>query len=382
MLQTGVIFQDRYRIQCEVGRGSFGIVYAAEDLQNGQTVAVKILLPWTRTNESLRHRLKREAKLTRLLKSPHAVRILDLEEVPGGDLYIVMEFLSGEELSQVLLREKRLSPQRTAEIARQTLDALGEAHALGVIHRDLKPSNIFICRNPDGSDMVKVLDFGIAKVAGTEDGKGLAETTRLTSPGGVLGTPTYMSPEQCRGESLTPASDFYSLGIVLYELVTGRLPFDDPSAVQVLMLHNTAPLPPLPVELARTALGRAITRSLEKDPRTRFQSAAEFAAALDPSQQSANNPPTNPSAEIASILGQANQTASSNEAVPSVFVFRIPRRMHQPDFRNRRKASRSVFAGLRPYLIGIVILILLALLILSFRYLRAAPLAGDSYWLS
>src|SRR5579862_5446704 len=116
MLQTGVIFQDRYRIQCEVGRGSFGIVYAAEDLQTGQTVAVKVLLPWTRTNESLRHRLKREAKLTRLLKSPHAVRILDLQEIPGGDLSIVMEFLSGEVLSQVLDREKRLSPARASEI--------------------------------------------------------------------------------------------------------------------------------------------------------------------------------------------------------------------------------------------------------------------------
>ncbi len=111
---------------------------------------------------------------------------------------------------------------------------------MGVIHRDLKPSNIFICRAADGADLVKVLDFGIAKVAGTEDGLGLAETTRLTAPGGVLGTPPYMSPEQCRGESLTPASDFYSLGIVLYELVTGRVPFDDPSAVQVLVMHNCA----------------------------------------------------------------------------------------------------------------------------------------------
>ena len=114
----------------------------------------------------------------------------------------------------------------------------------------MKPHNIFICRDADGSDIVKVLDFGIAKVAGTEDGLGLAETTRLTAPGGVLGTPPYMSPEQCRGESLTPASDFYSLGIVLYELVTGHVPFDDPSAVQVLVMHNTAPLPPLPSDFA------------------------------------------------------------------------------------------------------------------------------------
>jgi len=349
MLQTGFVFQDRYRIQCEVGRGSFGIVYATEDLQNGQTVAVKILLPWTRTNESLRHRLKREAKLTRMLKSPHAVRVLDLEEIPGGELYIVMEFLAGEELSQTLKREKRLPPDRAAEIARQTLEALGEAHALGVIHRDMKPHNIFICRDAYGSDMVKVLDFGIAKVAGTEDGTGLAETTRLTSPGGVLGTPPYMSPEQCRGESLTPASDFYSLGIVLYELVTGQLPFDDPNAVQVLMLHNTAPLPPLPAEIAHTALGRAITRSLEKDPRARFQSASEFVAALDPTS-------VLPAANTAAISGPAIQAASPNFVPPVQNPSQVPK---------PRKAPRSAWSGLRPYLIALVILILLGLLVLS-----------------
>lgn len=353
MLQTGVVFQDRYRVQCEVGRGSFGIVYAAEDLQNGQTVAVKVLLPWTRANESLRHRLKREAKLTRLLKSPHTVRILDLEEIPGGDLYIVMEFLAGEELSQLLKREKRLSPARASEIARQTLDALGEAHAMGVIHRDMKPHNIFICRNPDDSDMVKVLDFGIAKVAGTEDGSGLTETTRLTVPGGVLGTPHYMSPEQCRGEPLSPASDFYSLGIVLYELVTGRLPFDDPSAVEVLMLHNTAPPPPLPPEIAPTALGRAIVRSLEKDPRARFHTAAEFMAAISssnfqPAMKPSVSPPMTPAAKAVAVAGPVIRNAGPN--VPNS---------------RRRKASPSAFGGLRPYLIGIVILILLALLLLS-----------------
>jgi serine/threonine-protein kinase len=360
MLHTGDVFQDRYRIQCEVGRGSFGIVYAAEDLQAGQTVAVKILLPWTRTDASLRHRLKREAKLTRLLKSPHAVRILDLEEAAGGDLYIVMEFLIGEELSRLLAREKRMSPERAAEIARQTLEALGEAHVLGVIHRDMKPQNIFICRNPDDSDMVKVLDFGIAKVAGTEDGSGLAETTRLTSPGGILGTPSYMSPEQCRGEPLTPASDFYSLGIVLYELLTGRVPFDDPSAVEVLMLHNTAPLPPLPADLSRTALGRAITRSLEKDPRARFQTVAEFMAALNESKIQPPNIRAGQPGGSVTLFPDATMQMGVQIMPPLV-----PEPPREP---KRQYRSRSPLAKLRPYLIGIVILILLGLLILS-RYL-------------
>jgi len=361
MLQTGTIFQDRYRIQCEVGRGSFGIVYAAEDLQNGQTVAVKVLLPWTRTNESLRHRLKREAKLTRLLKSPHAVRILDLQEVPDGELYIVMEFLAGEELSHLLARERRLSPDRAIEIARQTLDALGEAHAMGVIHRDLKPHNIFICRDAYDAVMVKVLDFGIAKVAGTEDGSGLAETTKLTAPGGILGSPPYMSPEQCRGESLTPASDFYSLGIVLHELTTGRVPFDDPNMVQVLMMHNSAPLPPLPPAIANTALGRAITRSLEKDPRARFRTAAEFMAALSssgvqPPVKSSMKPAANAAAGSAAFPGATIPSASPNDPQAGQSISRDSR---------RRKSSASALGGLRAYLVAIVIVILLALLVLS-----------------
>jgi serine/threonine-protein kinase len=284
-----------------------------------------------------------------MLKSPHAVRVLDLEETPGGELYIVMEFLAGEELSQMLQREKRLSPERAAEIARQTLEALGEAHALGVIHRDMKPHNIFICRDDYGSEMVKVLDFGIAKVAGTEDGKGLSETTRLTAPGGVLGTPSYMSPEQCRGEAITPASDFYSLGIVLYELVTGKPPFDDPNAVQVLMLHNTAPLPPLPAEIARTALGRAITQALEKNPRSRFQTAAEFTAALDPNS-------VLPAAKTAAISGPAIPAVNPNPRPPVQVPLPNPR---------PRKVPRSAWSGLRPYLIALVILILLGLLVLS-----------------
>jgi len=353
-MQSGEIFQQRYRIQSEVGRGSFGIVYAASDLQTGRTVAVKVLLPWTRGNPSLRHRLKREAKLTRLLKSPHAIRVHEIDETDSGEMYIAMELLEGQELTQLLVTEGRLRPDRAREIGRQVLDALAESHALGVIHRDLKPHNIFICRGPNGTDLVKVLDFGIAKVAGTEDGSGLAETTRLTAPGGVLGTPAYMSPEQCRGEPLTPAADFYSLGIVLYEMVMGQVPFDDPNAVQVLVMHNTHPVAPLPSPIGQSPLGLAIMRALEKDPKARFRTAAEFLMALGyeslPPQaaapaRAAPAPQSHPVPLSAALLAPAPVSAT----------------IQSPP--NRRRNSPGLFGTVRRYWIAALIVILLGLLV-------------------
>ncbi len=208
------------------------------------------------------------------------MKILELEESATGDLYIVMELLEGEELSLLLRREKQISPERATEIGCQVLDALAKSHRLGVIHRDLKPPNIYLCRTDGGGDNVKVLDFGIAKVAGREDGSGLMETTRLTTPGGVLGTPAYMSPEQCRGDTVGPASDFYSLGVVLYELISGRVPFDDPNPVQILVLHNSLTPPSLPAAVAGTRIAAAVSRALEKDPQARFRDADEFLFAL------------------------------------------------------------------------------------------------------
>lgn len=273
----GTLIDDRYRIDREIGKGSFGIVYLVHDLQANEPRAIKVLLPWAARNEQLRHRLRREARLAGNLTSPHAVKIHDLGETERGDVFLVMEYLEGQELSQLLQKEKTLPPPRVEQIAVQVLAALEEAHALGVIHRDLKPSNIFLCHSDDHTDHVKVFDFGIAKITG--DG-GLLATMKLTLSGNVMGTPLYMSPEQCRGTDLTPAADFYSLGIVLYELLTGSVPFDDINPVQVLMKHNQDPVPPLPAAIAATPLGKAVMRSLAKEPEQRFQSAGDFLRAL------------------------------------------------------------------------------------------------------
>ncbi|MCU0877365.1 MAG: serine/threonine protein kinase [Pirellulaceae bacterium] len=277
-MESGLILGERYQIVREIGRGSFGIVYLVDDLHTTEPRAIKVLLPWAARNSELRHRLRREARLAGGLVGPHAVRIYEASETDAGDVYIVMEYLQGEELSELLARVRTLSPERVETIARQVLAALDEAHRAGIIHRDLKPHNIYLCATEDGREHVKVFDFGIAKVTG--DGNLLA-TAKLTVSGGVMGTPAYMSPEQCRGEELTLAADFYSLGIVLYEALTGQVPFDDENPVRILLMHNQDPVPPLPPDLAATPLGRAVIRSLAKDPRQRFAAAADFLAALD-----------------------------------------------------------------------------------------------------
>lgn len=270
--------QSRYRMIREIGQGSFGVVYLVEDLQTSEQRALKVLLPWAAADEKLRHRLRREARLASSLTGKHVVRTYEVGETPDPNVYLVMEYLEGRDLTEVLEAENKLTPTRVESIARQMLVALSDAHRMGIVHRDLKPQNVFLCPTPDGGEVVKVFDFGIAKVTGAG---ALTETAKLTISGGVMGTPAYMSPEQCRGEMLTPSSDLYSLGILLYELLTGNVPFDHDNPVQILLMHHSKPAPPLPPEIAWTHLGKAIMHALEKNADDRFASADEFLAVLN-----------------------------------------------------------------------------------------------------
>jgi len=277
-MEIGEIVNGRFRLEGEIGQGSFGVVYYATDLENGEPRAIKALVPWAKDSEDLRHRLRREAKLASQLSSPHTVKIYEFGHTGDGGSYLAMEHLKGRELTSLLQEAGALTSQRVARLGLQMLDALEDAHTVGVIHRDLKPGNILITTGEDGSEMVKVVDFGIAKVAACGD---LQESFQLTERGGVLGTPVYMSPEQCLGAELTPGSDLYSTGVMLYELITGRAPFEDSNPVQVMIQHNTMPVPPLPDDVEGTDLGKAIMRALEKSPADRFQTAAQFAAAIE-----------------------------------------------------------------------------------------------------
>lgn len=318
MSESG-IFEERFRLEEIVGRGSFGIVYRAYDRLRKEPVAIKALKPEVRHDETLRQRLRREAKVSGMLKSPHVVRIFERGRTHEGDYFIVMEYLEGEELTEVIHREGKLSPPRVARIACQVLNALDEAHSLNVIHRDLKPHNIFLCRGDEEEDSVKLFDFGIAKLAPIVQGCSVKESIKLTVMGGVLGTPVYMSPEQAIGTELTPASDLYSLGIVLYEALNGRVPFDDRDPIRVLYQHVSEPVPPLPEDIAQSALGRAVFRSLEKEPAARFATAADFLAAIEGREVPgpAAEPTTDPADDAPTPPGSPEPSVEQTALAPS-----------------------------------------------------------------
>ena len=229
----------RFRIEREIGTGGMGTVYLATHLGLERPVAVKIIRRELSGDADVTERFLREARTMAKLRHQHAAMIFDAGNLPDGRHFIVMEFVEGDTLSQVLAREGRFAPSRAVDIATQICDVLEEAHRLGIVHRDLKPSNILL--GPRG---VCVLDFGVAKVLASS-----AESTATcasTGSGQLIGTPRYMSPEQCLGQRVGARSDLYSLGVLLYEMLAGRPPFVDPLQSALLIKQATAPPPPLP----------------------------------------------------------------------------------------------------------------------------------------
>ena len=229
----------RFRIEREIGTGGMGTVYLATHLGLERPVAVKIIRREFAGDADVADRFLREARTMAKLRHPNAAMIFDAGNLPDGRHFIVMEFVEGETLSQALAREGRFSAAQAVTIATQICDVLEEAHRLGIVHRDLKPSNILLGRRG-----VCVLDFGVAKVLASS-----AESTHThasTGSGQVVGTPRYMSPEQCLGQRVGARSDLYSLGVLLYEMLAGRPPFVDPLQSALLVKQATAPAPPLP----------------------------------------------------------------------------------------------------------------------------------------
>jgi len=326
---VGRSLDGKYRLDKRLSSGGMGTVYKATHLMLGKALAVKLIKADLPASPDVVRRFQREAKAASNLNHPNIVPAYDLGQTQDGTLYIAMEYIDGPSLKEVI-QAGPIDPARTINLLRQVASALSLAHKHDIIHRDLKPQNIMLTKDADGRDVAKLLDFGIAKTLDDS-------ATQLTATGFSLGTPQYMSPEQAYGRPVDGRSDLYSLGIILYEMLVGEVPFSDPSTPAVLVKQMTeAPIPPalkrpdrqISPELAAIAL-----RCLEKDPAKRFQTADEFSAALDaaaaslgatvlplplPSQVVGTMPSTPTSATVVIGKPPSGQTTQLPTPVPAV----------------------------------------------------------------
>jgi serine/threonine-protein kinase len=281
-LPSGALVRGRYEVLGKIGSGGMADVYRARHVAFDELRALKVVSPRLLDDPEFMQRFRHEAAVARKLQHPNAVRVDDLDSTEDGRPFIVMELLEGRSLREVVHEEGPLAVPRALEIARQAALALQAAHELGIVHRDVKPDNLLLVRCPDGSEVCKVADFGIAKAREGLLGSGVGYAA--TQTGVVVGTPQYLAPEQIAGprEGVDGRADLYSLGVTLYELLTGRLPFESDTGVGMMMHHLQTP--PRPPQLLRPDLPAPVAglllRALQKDPGRRCQSAAEFAAAL------------------------------------------------------------------------------------------------------
>jgi serine/threonine protein kinase len=292
---TGRTLDEKYYLESKLGVGGMGTVYRASRLLIGDWVAVKVLHQYQMADPRAVERFRREAQIATRLKHPNAVTVYDFGVSREGLNYLVMDLAEGESLGSLIERQGPMPETEAAEIVRQVCAALDEAHRQGVVHRDIKPDNIIVHKTPDGLQ-VKVLDFG---AAASRDTTG----DRLTRTGAIVGTPHYMSPEHCLGEELDGRSDIYSLGVVLFEMLTGIVPFDSPTPTAIVIKHVNDPPPP-PRMLnpnISPAVEEIALRALEKRRDARPQAAGEMARELIAAMDSLG--PDSPHPEMVAALG-------------------------------------------------------------------------------
>ena len=311
-LSRGTTFVGRYEIIEELGMGGMGKVYRVEDTKLKQEVALKLIKPEIASDKKIIDRFRNELKTTRMISHRNVCRMYDLGDAEGMH-FITMEYIPGEDLKSLIRRVKQIPEGTAISIANQVCEGLAEAHRLGVVHRDLKPSNIMI----DKEGNARIMDFGIARSL---------ETKGITGPGMMIGTPEYMSPEQVEGKEVDQQTDIYSMGIILYEMVTGRVPFEGDTPFTIGMKHK-GEMPQNPKELnvqISDDLNRVILRCLEKDKDKRYQSAGEVKSELTRIEKGMPGmerviPPRKPitSKEITVTLGLKKLI------IPSLVVFTI-----------------------------------------------------------
>ncbi len=315
----GKTLVDRFVVLGRLGAGSMGAVYRARQEAFGRDVALKIVRRDRAYDPETKARFEREARALSALTSPHTVTVFDFGEADDGSWFLAMEMLVGESLGQCLRREGALPWRMAVRIAREALLSLAEAHQKGIVHRDLKPDNLFLLRRSGGSDddsraMCKVLDFGIAKLQ--QDDQKLDQLE--TQAGTVFGTPRYMSPEQAQGVELDARSDLYSLGVILFQMLSGRAPFVADDAVVVMAKHISEE-PPLVAHVASqagvpAALERVVARALAKTPGARIQSAEQFIADLDRASRDAEVAPKQPNETTTAALTPVERSLSPQRA--------------------------------------------------------------------
>ena len=346
----------RYRLVRHLARGGMAEVYVAEDQLLNRTVAVKVLFPELAHDEAFVERFRREARAAASLNHHNIVSVYDFGE-DEGSWFIVMEYVEGRNLRDVIRSEGPMDPARAAHLGAEVAAALGAAHAQGIIHRDVKPANVLIAAD---TGTVKVADFGIARAANARQG--------LTMPGTVLGTATYLSPEQAQGKAVDARTDLYSLGMVLYEMLAGKPPFtgDSPVAVAYQQLSQTAPPPSTHNDLVPPALDAIVMKAMSKDPAARQSSAQEIREELLAIDRAVGDPdataaiiapaPGEPTAVIA-----AGSTAVLPPVAPVMTEPVLERRRAGPvpaEVYQRRRAA--VIAGLALLAIALLAILVLA----------------------
>ncbi|HVX40068.1 MAG TPA: protein kinase [Gemmatimonadaceae bacterium] len=261
----------------KLGEGGMGQVYLAEHVKMGRKSALKVMHPGMKADVDAISRFNREAANASRIAHPNVAAVYDFGETPDGIIYLAMEFVDGPPLTKIIEEQGALPPKRAGEIVRQVAEALAVAHDMSIVHRDLKPDNIMVAKTRDGGDLVKVVDFGIAKAAGSE-------AQKVTKTGLVVGTPEYMSPEQLAGDKLDGRSDIYSLGLVAFNMLTGKLPFPSDSAQESMIMRLTdapKPLAEMKPEVAWPAdVQQVMDKALSRDVTQRYQNATEFGNAL------------------------------------------------------------------------------------------------------
>ncbi len=358
---VGQVVADRYAIIKKLGEGGMGAVYLGEHVKMGRKSAIKVMNPGMAADPDAISRFNREASNASRISHPNVCQIYDFGETPDGLIYLAMEFIEGKALTEIIEREGALPPARAAKILKQAADALAAAHDLTIVHRDLKPDNIMIVQGKDGADVVKVVDFGIAKaVAGDEAGQ------KVTKTGLVVGTPEYMSPEQLSGDKLDGRSDIYSLGLVFYRMLTGVLPFQADSAQETMIKRLTDE--PMPLVEARpdiafpAPLQAVLDRALKRLPSERYGSASEFGRDAMAAVRGLEAPRTVVGGHLTSAATQLMDSEAALKAIPQKRAAAAPRTAVAPA---APAAKRSVMVPVLGGVGGVAVLAVVAYLALG-----------------